>query len=539
MFFVNIAVQVESNGHSISFGRVDQYLYPLYKKDMDSGVLTTPKALDIMCCMWLKVAEFSKLRDWSNTIAFVGNPMFQNVTIGGQTVNGQDAVNELSYLALACTKRLKTIQPSLTVRVFYKTSNRFMKEAVKVIRKVGSMPAFFNDEVIIPSMLNIGYSYEDAINYGMVGCVEQAPMGQIGGRYGAGFPNFAKWVEIALNGGKDPETGITCCPQDKDITTFESFDDFMAAFKQQLEYFLRHHVIAGNVVDCSWEAMTPNPFLSSWIQGCVERGKEIKQGGAKYDFTGGQNVGVISAANALATVKKVIFDDKVITAEQLRHALATNFEDMTTEPSGETIRQILLNCDNKFGNDKDEPDLIAAEIMRYFALRDMTYKNTRYGKGPIGGHFIPSTATVSANVMSGLNVGATADGRKAKEPITEGTSAFRATDTKGPTALMNSYAKLPNVLMPGGQLFNVKITPTSVQTEEGLDNWVALIRSLFEQKGMQVQFNIVSAETLHDAQEEPEKYKDLVVRVAGFSGYFVSLCPEVQEDIIARTEHEL
>jgi formate C-acetyltransferase len=539
MLFVNIPVQLESNGHSISFGRVDQYLYPFFVKDTDSDTLDIESAFEIMSCLWLKVTEFSKLRDWDNTVAFVGNPLFQNLTIGGQTLNGQDAVNELSYLSLACTKKLSMTQPSLTVRWYAGTSDVFMKEAVKVIKRVGSLPAFFNDEVIIPSMLNIGYSYEDAINYAMVGCVEPAPHGQIGGRYGAGFPNFAKWAELAVNGGKDPRTGLALAPLDGDLTSFRDFDELMDAFIVQLEFFLRHHVISGNVVDMSWGVCTPNPFLSAMIDDCIERGKEIKQGGAKYDFTGGQSVGIITAANSLATVKKVVFDDKRITAEQLKHALDTDFEDASTDPSGEEIRQILLKSNSKFGNDNDEPDNIAAYIMKYLSDREMQYKNTRYGKGPIGGKFIPSTATVASHVLTGQIVGATADGRKAGAPITEGTSAFHDTETKGPTALMNSYAKLPNVLMPGGQLFNVKITPSAVDSESGIDNWVALIKGAFEKRAMQLQFNIVSSRTLVEAKRKPRDYADLIVRVAGYSGYFVDLCPDVQNDIIARTEHAL
>ncbi len=539
MLFVNIPVQLENNGHSISFGRVDQYLYPYFVRDMEEGTLTLERTFEIMSCLWLKVTEFAKLRDWPNTVAFVGNPLFQNLTIGGQTLNGQDAVNELSYLSLGCTKKLKMTQPSLTVRLFQGTSDTFIKEAVKVIRTVGSLPSFFNDEVIIPSMLNIGYEYEDACNYGMVGCVEPAPHGQIGGRYGAGFPNFAKWAELALNGGKDPRTGYNLCPMDGDLTTFKNFDELMAVFKTQMEFYLKHHIVAGNVVDMSWEELTPNPFLSSMIQNCIQRGKNIKKGGAKYDITGGESVGIVSAANSLATIKKVVFDDKRLTAEQLKHALDTNFEDTDTNPSGEEIRQILLNSDSKFGNDNDEPDLIAADLMKHLSDCKMSYKNTRWGKGPKIGHWIPSTATVASHVLTGQVVGATADGRQAGTPITEGTSAFHATERKGPTALLNSYAKLPNVLMPGGQLFNVKITPSAVDTEPGLDNWISLIKGAFEKKCMQLQFNIVSTETLKDAQKNPKNYTDLIVRVAGYSGYFVDLRPEVQNDIIARTEHKI
>lgn len=539
ILFVNIVTQIESNGHSISFGRVDQYLYDFFVRDIESGKLTTPEAFDILGCLWLKVNDISKLRDWANTVTFVGNPLFQNMTIGGQTPEGRDAVNELSYLMLSCTKKLQMIQPSLTVRVFHGTPRRFIKECLKVIRKIGSMPAFFNDDVIIPSMLNIGYSYDDAVDYGIVGCVEQAPHGKIGGRYGAGFPNFMKWMELTLGGGRDPVTGHTPCPLEKDITGFSSFEELMGAYYRQMDYYMELHTRMGNIVDISWEHCTPNPFLSSHIEDCIGRGLEIKQGGAKYDFTGGQNVGIVSAANALATIKKVVFDEKTLTAEQVKHALDTNFADQSTEPGGEVIRQILLNCDNKFGNDLDEPDLLAAKLMKRFADRVMQVKNTRYGKGPIGGHFIPSTATVSANVVAGMAVGATPDGRKAFEPITEGSSAFRGTDTRGPTALINSYAKLPHVLMPGGQLFNVKVTPSAVESEEGMESWVNLVLTLMAKKGMQVQFNIVSAETLQDAKLHPENYKDLIVRVAGFSSYFVTLCPEVQEDIIGRTEHQL
>lgn len=537
ILFTNIGIQLENNGHSISFGRVDQYLYPYYQRDIEKGILNNEKALELLNCLWIKLNEFSKLRDWHNTKFFVGNPLFQNLTIGGQTLSGEDAVNELSYLCLASTKKLRMTQPSLTVRYFNGTSEIFLMECAKVIRTGIGMPALFNDEAIIPSMLNIGYTFEDACDYGITGCVEPSPQGKIGGRFGAAFPNMLKILELALNDGKDPITGHQPCPGNGDLSTFKSFEEVMGAFKKQIDYYLKHHVILDNLIDISWEEMTPNPLLSSVIESCIERGKEIKQGGAKYDFTGGQLVGPASCANSLATLKKVVFDDKLITPQQLKHALNTNFEDNTTSPTGEEIRQILLSKGKKFGNDDPYADSIAAEIIKYWATNKMQYKNTRYGKGPVGGFFIPSTATVSANVPSGEIIGATPDGRKKGEPVSEGISAYRGTDKLGSTALINSIAKIPNILMPGGQLLNIKLNPTTLENVDGLRNLASLIKVLFAKKGFHVQFNVISAETLRDAQNNPDKYQDLIVRVAGYSAYFVTLDPEVQKDIIARTEH--
>ncbi|HHU64123.1 MAG TPA: glycyl radical protein [Clostridiales bacterium] len=535
--FINLVIQLENNGHSISFGRVDQYMYPYYKKDIDEGNITNEDALELLNCMWIKLNELSKLRDWHNTKFFIGNPLFQNLTIGGQTLSGKDAVNELSYLCLASTKKLRMTQPSLTVRYFNGTSRVFLMECAKVIRMGTGMPALFNDEAIIPALINIGYSYEDACDYGITGCVEPSPQGKIGGRFGASFPNHTKVLELTLNDGKDPRTGLQLCKGNGNLTDFKTFDDFVEAFKKQLNFYLKHHIIADNIIDLSWEELIPNPFLSSVIEDCIARGKEIKQGGAKYDYTGGQSVGIISCANAIATLKKVVFDEGLITLEQLKHALDTNFEDNTTNPTGEEIRQLLLTKGPKVGNDDDYVDSIAADFIRYWATQKMKYKNTRHGKGPIGGFFIPSTATVSANVPSGEVIGATPDGRKAGEPVSEGISVYRGTDKNGPTALINSIGKIPNYLMVGGQLLNIKLNPMTIDGEKGLKNLVALIKTLFDKKGFHVQFNVISAQTLEDARKHPEKYQDLIVRVAGYSAYFVTLDPEIQKDIIARTEH--
>lgn len=533
IFFAHVGISIENNGHSISFGRVDQYLYPYYSRDLLNGNITEETALETLNCFWIKLNEFSKLRDWHNTKFFIGNPLFQNLTIAGQTNSGQDAVNELSYLCLCSTKKLYMTQPSLTVRYFNGTSKSFMIECAKVIRKGIGMPAMFNDEAIIPSMLSIGYSMEDAVDYGITGCVEPSPQGKIGGRFGAAFPNITKILEVALNGGKDPRSGETLCIGE---SFFATFDEAMDAFKKQASFFLKHHVILDNIIDLSWEELTPNPFLSSIIEDCIGRGKEIKQGGAKYDFTGGQIVGIASCANSLAGLKKIVFDDKIITFKELKYALDTNFSDETTCPKGEEIRQILWNKGPKFGNDDPYVDDIAAEITTYWAENKMMYKNTRYGKGPIGGRFIPSTATVSANVPSGEIIGATPDGRKAGEPVSEGISAYRGTDKEGPTALVNSLSKIPNMLFPGGQLLNVKFNPSSFDNEKGIENLISVVKTLFDKKGLHIQFNVISADTLKDAVKNPEKYQDLIVRVAGYSAIFVSLAPAIQEDIIARTE---
>ncbi|GHV86331.1 glycyl radical enzyme [Spirochaetia bacterium] len=536
LLFVNIGIQMESNGHSISFGRVDQFLFPFYQKAIKEGGLTPEDVLELLNCFWIKLNSFSKLRDIDNTKFFVGNPLFQNLTIGGQTSDGRDAVNDLSYLCLCSTKKLRMVQPSLVVRYYNGISDRFLAECAKVIRTGLGMPAMFSDEAIIPSMLNIGYTMEDAVDYGIVGCVEPAPQGKIGGRYGAAFPSPVKMLEIALNGGLDPRTGIHCTGGKK-LVECNSFEEVMAEFKKQMDYFLKHHVIFDNIIDISYRDMTPTPLLSSLIEGCIERGLEIKEGGAKYDFTGGQIVGLTCAANGLAALKTLVFDNKTFTKEQFAHALETNYEDDKTSPTGQEIRLYALNRSPKFGNNDETADSIAAEITRYWATEKMKMKNTRYGKGPIGGRFIPSTATVSANVPSGYVIGATPDGRKKGDPVSEGISAYRGTDCQGPTALINSLGRIPNTLMPGGQLLNVKLNPATLQGSKGIANMVALMRTLFDAKGMHVQFNVVDKKILEDALQNSDKYQDLVIRVAGYSAYFVTLDKDVQTDIMQRTEH--
>jgi formate C-acetyltransferase len=539
MLFAHLVVQIESNGHSISLGRADQYLYPYYEKDIADGSLSNTRAFELLNCLWLKLGEVVKLRDWDNTKFFVGNPLFQNLTIGGQTRDRQDAVNTLSYLMLACTKKLKVSQPSFTVRYFNDTSERFLMECVKTIKLGIGMPAIYNDEAIIPSMLSIGYEYGDALNYGVTGCVEPSPHGKIGGRLGGSFCNIAKIFEIALNGGLDPRTGFKTGPKGKSFSDMQSYDEVITALKRQMDYQLDLHVRADNIIDDLIAEKTPCPFLSSLIEDCIRRGTDVKAGGAKYDYTVSQEVGTACVANGLAAIRKLVFEERVITQKQLKHALDTDFSDDTTEPTGEMIRKMLVNKAPKYGNNDDYVDMIEADLIEYWSSQKQLRRNSRFGKGPIGGFFLTSTATVSSNVPMGSFVGATADGRKAGAPLSEGISAYRGTDVNGPTALINSVGKLPNYLVAGGQLLNVKINPQCLQTEQGLKSLLTLTKGLFAKKGFHIQFNIVSSEMLKEAMKNPDDYRDLIVRVAGYSAYFVTLNPMVQKDIIERTEHLL
>jgi formate C-acetyltransferase len=539
LLFAHLVVQIEGNGHSISIGRADQILYPYYEGDLKTGVLDQAQAFELLNCLWLKLGEVTKLRDWNNTKFFVGNPLFQNMTIGGQTPDGYDAVNDLSYLCLASTKRLKVSQPSLCARYFNGTSGHFLRCCAETIKTGIGMPAMFNDEAIIPSMLSIGYQYPDAVNYGITGCVEPSPHGMIGGRLGGCFCSLPKMFEMALHNGRDPETGFCYCPGSGDLSCMETYDEVWAALKTQMDYHLDLHVRADNIIDDLIAEVVPSPCLSSLIYDCIGRGLDVKAGGPKYDYTTSQELGIACVANGLTALKEVVFTQKLIGPTEVLHALDTNFEDETTNPTGPVIRGMLIKKAPKYGNDNQLVDTIAAKLTEYWSTEKQKRHNSRYGKGPIGGFFITSTATVSSNVPMGSFVGATPDGRKKGDPLSEGISAYRGTDLEGPTALINSVGKIPNYLVAGGQLLNVKINPAFLETSEGLSGLIALIRGMFSHKGFHIQFNVVSSETLKDALSHPENYRDLIVRVAGYSAYFTTLNPDVQQDIIARTEHAL
>lgn len=459
IWFVQLAFQLETNGHSVSIGRFDQFMWPLYSREVATGQLTREQALEITQCFWLKLSEISKLKSWPCTQYFRGGALFQNLTIGGQTRDGADATNELSYIGLDATESMKLIQPPLTARIHRNTPDEFIAACAQVISTGGGMPALFNDDIIIPSMLNRGVAVEDARDYTMIGCVEPTVQGKWGGRFGACFFNMAKALELALNDGKDPRTGIQLHEGSGDLSTFESFDEIMEAYKDQVEFFARQQSIKDNVQDMAWEALIPTPLLSSLTSDCLARGKEIKKGGAIYDFTGGQTGAIANVANSLAAIKKLVFEDKVLTGAELKQAIDTNFEGL----EGEKIRQMLISKVPKYGNDDDYVDQIAKEAFSIFLVQGPRYKNTRWGRGPIGCTWHPSTASVSANVPMGSVVGALPDGRKAGVPLADVESAWHGTDMKGPTAMVKSASKLDHIYMSGGSLLNLRIHPSAFE----------------------------------------------------------------------------
>ena len=457
VWFIQLTLQLETNGHSISIGRLDQYLHPLYEKDINNGDLTREGALELFELFKVKINEITKLRSWGCTEFMRGFPTFQNMTIGGQTSDRKDAANELSFIILDATEDLRMVQPSLTASISTVTSDKFLERCAEVVSTGGGLPAFFNNEAVIPSMVYRGVKEEDALDYCMVGCVEPSVPGKWGGRYGACFFNMVKVFELALYNGTDPRTGFTLCEGIGDLSTFKSFEELFEAFTIQVEYYTRQQVIKDNVQDYAWEELIPTPLISSMVDDCLERGKELKQGGAIYDFSGGQTGGIANVANSMAAIKKLVFEEKVLTGKEIFDAMRSNFEG----PGGREIQQMLINKAPKYGNDIDYVDSIAKEAFSVFLKGVDKYKNTRWGRGPIGCTWHPSTASVSANVPMGGVIGATPDGRKAGQPLADVESASHGTDKNGPTAIVRSASKIEHKYMSGGSLLNIRISESS------------------------------------------------------------------------------
>lgn len=536
-WFIQLVLQIESNGHSLSYGRFDQYIYPYFKKSMEDGTLTEDAAVEILTNLWIKTLTINKVRSQSHTFSSAGSPMYQNVTVGGQTPDKKDAVNRLSFLVLRSVAQTRLPQPNLTVRYHKGLSKEFMAEAIEVMKLGTGMPAFNNDEIIIPSFIDLGVKEEDAYNYSAIGCVETAVPGKWGYRCtGMSYMNFPRILLIAMNDGIDQTTGkrfVKPCGHFEDMETYE---DLKAAIDQVMRELTRYSVITENAIDKAGEREIPDILCSTLTQDCIGRGKTIKEGGAIYDFISGLQVGIANMADSLAAIKKLVYEEGKISRSELMNVLKNNFEGA----EGKRIQDMLVNDAPKYGNDDDYADRLVVEVYDTYIDEMKKYPNTRFGKGPIGGIRYAGTSSISANVGQGFGTMATPDGRSAKEPLAEGCSPAHGCDKNGPTAVFKSVSKLPTHEITGGVLLNQKVTPTMLSTEENKMKLEMIIRTFFNRlHGYHVQYNVVDKQTLLDAQAHPEQHKDLIVRVAGYSAFFNVLSKATQDDIIGRTEQSL
>ena len=569
-WFVQQLIQLESSGHSISPGRFDQYMYPYYKKDLDNGNITREFAQELMDCIWVKLNDLNKCRDAASAEGFAGYSLFQNLIAGGQNKDGEDVTNDLSIMSIQASMHVHLPQPSLSVRVWNGSPHEFLIKAAELTRTGIGLPAYYNDEVIIPSLQNRGLSLEDAREYNIIGCVEPQKAGKTDGWHDAAFFNMCRPLELVFSNGMD--RGELVGVQTGDVAGMTTFEEFYDAYKKQMEYCISLLVNADNAIDVAHAERCPLPFLSCMVDDCMKRGMSVQEGGAVYNFTGPQGFGIANMADSLYAVRQLVYKDKMISMEELKEALAWNYgkgmdaqtvADMTAsvlkemerqgqvidEKTAASVLQTVLNMKPteqqkaryeeihhlidqvpKFGNDIPEVDYFARDVAYTYTRPLQNYRNPR------GGQFQAGLYPVSANVPLGGQTGATPDGRYAHTPVADGVSPSAGKDVKGPTAAATSVSRLDHFIVSNGTLFNQKFHPSELAGRAGLEKFVALIRSYFDQKGMHVQFNVVDRDTLLDAQKNPEKYKHLVVRVAGYSALFTTLSRSLQDDIIRRTE---
>lgn len=537
VWFIQLILQIESNGHSLSYGRFDQYMFPYYQADIASGAITRDEALELLTCLWIKTLSVNKVRSQAHTFSSAGSPMYQNVTIGGQTTDKRDAVNDLSFLVLQSVAQTRLTQPNLTVRYHAGLNKEFYDECIEVMKLGFGMPALNNDEVIIPSFIKWGVAEEDAYNYSAIGCVETAVPGKWGYRCtGMSYVNFPRMLLCVMNDGVDVTTGKRFAKGYGSFRDMKSYDELMEAWDKTIREITRASVIVENAIDKASERDVPDVLCSALTDDCIGRGKTIKEGGAVYDFISGLQVGIANMADSLAAIKKLVFDEGRITPAELADALETDF----AGEKGEQIRQMLVNDAPKYGNDDDSVDQLVVDAYQSYIDEIAKYPNTRHDRGPIGGIRYAGTSSISANVGQGMGTMATPDGRHAHEPLAEGCSPAHNADTHGPTAVFKSVSKLPTEKITGGVLLNQKMAPTMLASERNKQKLEMLISAFFDRlHGYHVQYNIVSRETLLDAQAHPERHKDLIVRVAGYSAFFNVLSRATQDDIIARTEQTL
>ena len=528
LWFLFVVLHMESNASSFSPGRMDQYLYPYYQKDIEKGIISKQEALEILECLWLKFNQIVYLRNQHSAKYFAGFPIGFNIAIGGIDENGCDIYNELSLLLLKAQYHLGLPQPNLSVRLNKNSSHELIQEAIKVVAKGSGMPQFFNDEAIVNSMIkDLGIEEKDARNYAIVGCVELTTHGNNLGWSDAAMFNLNKALELTMNHGKCLLTNEPIGLDLGSIETYESFEDLENAFQKQIDYFIEKMMKAEIVVEKAHQDCLPTAFLSTVIDSCLEKGVDVTRGGAKYNLSGIQMIQIANLADSLAAIKVLVYDEKMITRHELLEALQADFKGY------EIIQTMLLNKVPKYGNDVKWVDELGAKWAGYFRERMKDYTNYR------GGLYHTGMYTVSAHVPMGENVGASPDGRNALTPLADGgMSPVYGRDMAGPTAVLKSVSRMKDSYTTNGGLLNMKFLPEFFKTETGMMKFENFLRAFVDLKIPHIQFNVVRREDLLDAKLHPEQHRSLTIRVAGYTAYFVELAGKLQDEIIERTAYE-
>lgn len=528
LWFLFVVLHMESNASSFSPGRMDQYLYPYYQKDIEKGIISKQEALEILECLWLKFNQIVYLRNQHSAKYFAGFPIGFNIAIGGIDENGCDIYNELSLLLLKAQYHLGLPQPNLSVRLNKNSSHELIQEAIKVVAKGSGMPQFFNDEAIVNSMIkDLGIEEKDARNYAIVGCVELTTHGNNLGWSDAAMFNLNKALELTMNHGKCLLTNEPIGLDLGSIETYESFEDLENAFQKQIDYFIEKMMKAEIVVEKAHQDCLPTAFLSTVIDSCLEKGVDVTRGGAKYNLSGIQMIQIANLADSLAAIKVLVYDEKMITRHELLEALQADFKGY------EIIQTMLLNKVPKYGNDVKWVDELGAKWAGYFRERMKDYTNYR------GGLYHTGMYTVSVHVPMGENVGASPDGRNALTPLADGgMSPVYGRDMAGPTAVLKSVSRMKDSYTTNGGLLNMKFLPEFFKTETGMMKFENFLRAFVDLKIPHIQFNVVRREDLLDAKLHPEQHRSLTIRVAGYTAYFVELAGKLQDEIIERTAYE-
>lgn len=525
VWFLFVVLHMESNASSFSPGRMDKYLYPYYKKDIEENKITKQQALEMIECLWIKFNEIVYLRNQHSAKFFAGFPIGFNIALGGQDEDGNPLENELTYLFLKAQEHLGLPQPNVSVRLHKRTSDTLLKEAIKVVAKGSGMPQFFNDEAVIKSMMELGIEEKDARDYAIVGCVELTTQGNNLGWSDAAMFNLNKVLELTLHNGICLLTNQKLGLDLGNVTTYRTFEELETAFATQIQYFVDKMIAACEVVEKAHQECLPTPFLSGVIQNCMEKGQDVTAGGAKYNLSGIQMIQVANLADSLASLKQLLFDEQKIRKEEMLKALQDNYE------GHEITKAMIDNLVPKYGNDVAWVDELGAKWARFFRKQLQDKVNYRGGKYHTGMY------TVSAHVPMGENVGASPDGRFSTTPLADGgMSPVYGRDKEGPTAVLKSVSRLDSNLTTNGGLLNMKFLPEFFSTE-GINKFAFMLRAFVDLEIPHIQFNVVRKEDLLAAQKNPEQYRGLTIRVAGYTAYFVELAKELQNEIIARTSY--